>query len=474
MATRRPVATDIGGRRLARLGPRRAPDWQAERVQSVEEAFHALGRLEPDLLEDARSAWLALAGGGGPALVTQWRVQRYCWEELPRTWLAPAAGGVYWRRATALAVVLDGLGLSRYAAIARSEVTREILAIAEVAPERSLAVARRAAQRSGIEPPSTELLTWGASMGPAEAHALETVADTLELAVAAGELVPGGRGWRDRQSELTAAVLITGRDELQGRSIYEQVLRERMARWVRGSGSTTRSAMLSPLVPRLLDPVPPVVGAGARVVLRPLDWLLHEIREGLALTAAGYLPPRTVGHALDELGWREELIGVSHREVDAYPVLVLREAAARLGLVRRRGNRLLLTPTGRAAFADGAVLWTTVASRLVGPDHCAQAIAWEVVLAVLESGDLVVEEDVRALVQAVIIESGWRVGGRRQPSAEDTSPLFYAVLRELRWLELVEESGALLGRRLRARPEATSLLRAALRHRVLHRDVVLE
>jgi hypothetical protein len=48
------------------------------------------------------------------------------------------------------------------------------------------------------------------------------------------------------------------------------------------------------------------------------------------------------------------------------------------------------------------------------------------------------------------------------------------VLRELRWLELVEESGALLDRQLAARPGAADLFRAALRHRVLHRDVVPE
>ena len=444
-------------------------------MQSVEGAFAELEHVEPGLVEDARSAWTALTGGGGPELVTQWRVQRHCWEELPQTWLpAPAGTGAHRRRALALAALLDALGLSRYAMIARSETTREVLAVAEVAPDRARALARRAAQRSGIEPPNTELLTWGASLGPAEAYALETVADTLEMAVAAGELVPGGRGWRDRQGELTVAVLGGGRDELGGGAPYEQVLRERMARWVRGAGSTTRSAMLTPLVPRLFDPVEPATGAAARAVLRPLDWLISEVSDGLTLTAAGYLPPRTVTRALDELGWREELIGAAHREVDAYPVLVLRETAARLGLVRRRSTRLLLTPTGRAAYSDGEVLWTTVAARLVGPEHSALAVAWEVVLAVLETGDLVVEEDVRRVVQAVISESGWRVAGRRQPSEEDTSPLFYSVLRELRWLELVQESGALLGRRLRARPEATTLLRAALRHRVLHRDVVLE
>ena len=48
------------------------------------------------------------------------------------------------------------------------------------------------------------------------------------------------------------------------------------------------------------------------------------------------------------------------------------------------------------------------------------------------------------------------------------------VPRELRWMELVQESGALLDRQLQARPGAGDLFRAALRHRVLHRDVVPE
>ncbi len=198
----------------------------------------------PGPLERARGA------GGGPEQVTQWRVQRYCWDELPHTSLPGSTfpdatqGEGHRRRAVALAALLDELGLPRYAAIARSEVTGEVLALAQVAPERARALARRAAQRSGIEPPNTELITWGASLGPAEASALETVADTLELAVAAGELVPGGRGWRERQGELAAAVLMRARDDLAGRAPYQQLLCERMACWARGSGSTTRSSLL--------------------------------------------------------------------------------------------------------------------------------------------------------------------------------------------------------------------------------------
>jgi hypothetical protein len=439
-------------------------------VHSVEQALAAIGRAEPEVAEDARAAWESLTGGDGPESVTQWRLQQFCWDELNRSWMSDAAGR--WRVATALAALLDGLSMQRYAAIARSDTTRQILFTGDQAPDRGRTVVRRAMQRSGIEPPDTELLTWGAIMGQAEAQAREAVADRLEMAVAVGDLQPGARGWRDSQAEITLNVLLSPRLDLSGEALYDQILDERLDDWIRGPRSTTRGGLLAPLETSLRENVDPGMAAPARALLRPLDWLLTEIGDGLALTAAGYLPPRTVSRALDELGWRDELIGPANREVDAYPVLVLRETAQRLGLCRRRASRLTLTPSGRAALADGRTLWQAVAAGLVGPEHSALAVAWEVVLAVLAPGDVVGEEDVRTLVQAVITESGWRVAGRRTPSESDTSALFFAVLRELRWMELVEESGALLDRQLRARSGAADLFRAALRHRVLHRDIV--
>ena len=438
---------------------------------SVEQALAALAQVEPDLAEEARASWEALTGGDGPQAVTQWRLQQFCWDRLVRSW--PTEPAKRWQAAQALAALLDALGMHRYAEIARGETTQQILLTGDAAPDRGRTMIRRALQRSGIEPPHTELLTWGAVMGPAEAHALEAVADRLELEVAAGNLQPGARGWRDQQAEITIGVLTAPHPDLGGRAPYEGVLDERVNRWIRGPRSTTRGALLAPLEARLREPVDSGLAAPARAMLRPLDWLLTEIGEGVTLTAAGYLSPRTVSRALDELGWREELIGASNREVDAYPVLVLREAAHRLGLVRRRGPRLMLTPTGRDAVADGRVLWNAVAAGLIGPDYYALAVTWEVVIAVLEPGDVVAEGDVRALVQAVVTESGWRVAGRRESTDADTSGLFFSVLRDLRWLELVEESGALLDRTLKARPGVPALLRAALRHRVLHREIVL-
>ena len=170
-------------------------------MHSVEQALAALGRVDATLGEDARAAWETLTGGEGPEVLTQWRLQQFCWEELARGW--PEDGASRWRIALALAALLDELGLQRYAVIARSDTTRQVLIGGEQAPDRGRVLARKAAQRSGIEPPNTEFVTWGAVMEPAEAYALESVADRLELAVATGDLLPGSRGWRDAQAEIT-------------------------------------------------------------------------------------------------------------------------------------------------------------------------------------------------------------------------------------------------------------------------------
>jgi hypothetical protein len=439
-------------------------------VNSVEQALADVSRVHPDLVDDARAAWDALTGGEGPGSLTQWRLQQFCWDGLVRAWAGD--GATRWRLALALAALLDALGMPRYAAIARSETTRELTTSGESQVDRGRSSLRRAMQRSGIEPPDTELITWGSIMGSAESEAIEAVADRLELAVAVGDLQPGGRGWRDQQTEITLEELRRPRIAYAGRSLYDVILEERLDEWIRGPRSTTRSALLAPLEFRLVDPIDAGLAAPARELLRPLDWLLTEIGEGLTLTAAGYLPPRTVSKALDDLGWRDQIIGPATREVDAFPVLALRETATRLGLLRRRGNRLVPTPSGRAALNDGRVLWQAVAAAIVGPEHSALSVAFEVVLALLEPGDLVPEEDVRRLVQAVVTESGWRLAGRREPAESDTSALFYAVLRELRWLELVRENGSLLERRLQAAEGASDLFRASLRHRVLHRVIV--
>ena len=68
-----------------------------------------------ELAESARAAWDALTGGAGPEVVTQWRVQLFCWDHLTR-WGADAAER--WQVATGLAALLEALGMERYAGLA--------------------------------------------------------------------------------------------------------------------------------------------------------------------------------------------------------------------------------------------------------------------------------------------------------------------------------------------------------------------
>jgi hypothetical protein len=83
-----------------------------------------------------------------------------------------------------------------------------------------------------------------------------------------------------------------------------------------------------------------------------VGWLLNRVGEqGIRLTAAGYLPPKVVTAAMDELGWRAKWIGSCTREDTTAPILELRETAQQLKLLRKYRGQLLLTKTG-AAFRD--------------------------------------------------------------------------------------------------------------------------
>jgi hypothetical protein len=103
----------------------------------------------------------------------------------------------------------------------------------------------------------------------------------------------------------------------------------------------------------------------AASMVQQFTWLLHRIGdEGIKLTAAGYLPPAHVLAAMDELGMHEEWIGKGNREDMTLPVLELREATQKLGLVRKSRGRLLLTKQGQRFRNDPVALWWHVAQKV--------------------------------------------------------------------------------------------------------------
>nr|WP_223884007.1 plasmid pRiA4b ORF-3 family protein [Pseudarthrobacter sp. BIM B-2242] len=118
-----------------------------------------------------------------------------------------------------------------------------------------------------------------------------------------------------------------------------------------------------------LDGPATVEAAVAEAMTAPYLWLTRRVgREGLSLTAAGWLPPAVVREAMTELGWARDWIGKANREDQTLPVLQLRESAQRLGLVRKIKGRLVLTSAAKRLLDDPAGLWLFLA-RSVAHRH---------------------------------------------------------------------------------------------------------
>ncbi|MEO5965961.1 MAG: hypothetical protein ABIR11_10890, partial [Candidatus Limnocylindrales bacterium] len=167
----------------------------AERVDGV---IASVERHDAALARWMRVAADGLTADEGEEVITQADLQRYLWYDLPRR-----APDDTWRPvAEAAGVLLALLGLDRYAAIARSATTTAVLEAWGDAPGKGFAQFRAASAASGVEPPDTELLTWGEVFGLEEAWARQAVEAALERAIVAGELQPGRGSWR----KLTARV----------------------------------------------------------------------------------------------------------------------------------------------------------------------------------------------------------------------------------------------------------------------------
>ena len=96
-----------------------------------------------------------------------------------------------------------------------------------------------------------------------------------------------------------------------------------------------------------------------------VGWLLNRVGEhGIRLTAAGYLPPKVVTAAMDELGWRAKWIGSCTREDTTAPILELRQTAQQLKLLRKYRGQLLLTKIGAALRHDPEALRRHLAQSL--------------------------------------------------------------------------------------------------------------
>jgi len=149
--------------------------------------------------------------------------------------------------------------------------------------------------------------------------------------------------------------------------------------------------------------------AEAAQLLEPYLLLLEAIGDGVALTAAGYLPPALVEHLADRTGVTGWWIGAANREDLTVPVARLRASARTLGLISVRKGRLAPTAVARRYRDRPLALWRHLISRLpVGRTDFDRQAGW-ITTAVIAGGAPAEHwhTEIAALLQAL----GWRTQG---------------------------------------------------------------
>jgi len=371
-------------------------------AKRVDAAVEAIVRRDPTLGEWAQVAADGLTAGEGEEVLGQALVQDFLWYRLPakypeRAWLPLAR---------AAAALLGELGLERYASIVASDMTTTILEAWREDSVRGFARYRAAAAASGVKPPDTDLLAWGSVMGFDEASAYAQLEMKLEEAIVAGRFAPGATGWRSRAASLTEEVLREAPPRDRRRSWLEMILSERRRTWVemahpdglrrwraaRADESTSPSDRP--------DDLEPVVGA--------MSWLLETCRHGVELTQSGCLTPALVRECVELFGWWD-WPGQPRSEVEVHQLGALRETAARLRLVTKRGRRLGTSRRGVVLLEDPVALWRAVATTIGATDDYTAMLS-ELIAHRLLAGPALGNE-LEASIAPVITAQGWRSGG---------------------------------------------------------------
>ena len=120
--------------------------------------------------------------------------------------------------------------------------------------------------------------------------------------------------------------------------------------------------------------------------------------------------------AVEEFGWRDQLVGTLRQELDVFPLHTLRGMAqSEMGAIRRRSTSLVLTKTGRLMTADPAARWHIGTAALIGPDDGPQpdfpvAVREAALMVILTSGPTGYDELTKLLTDMHGVE-GWAAAG---------------------------------------------------------------
>jgi hypothetical protein len=394
---------------------------------SESQALETLSREDPEAAGDARAALAWLTGDQGLETISLLRLQEFLWYALPVKWPMSTPGRVGVAKALGRLFLLAGM--ERYAGVCSSAGTEKIITAYADGHEDGITAYTEAIEESNAAPPDTELLAWGSVMGSQERAAYDACAAALELAFASGELSVGARGWRTRRVDIVNRWLClpggatppdppehggAPRPRIPPSAPPDtwlgRISAERIDAWAHGRPGE-RSRLARGLIPRLLEP--PAVPDDPLPTLR---WLLARADEGLRLTARHYIAPALVTEAVEEFGWRDQLVGTLRQELDVFPLHTLRGMAqSEMGAIRRRSTSLVLTKTGKLMTADPAARWHIGTAALIGPDDGPQpdfsvAVREAALMVILTSGPTGYDELTKLLTDMHGVE-GWAAGG---------------------------------------------------------------
>lgn len=193
-------------------------------------------------------------------------------------------------------------------------------------------------------------------------------------------------------------------------------------------------------------------------IVRPYGWLMSAVGiDGLALTAAGWMPPSTVLAGMTELGWLDDWVGKGNREELTPPIAHLRETAQRMGLVRVQKQRLLLGAAAKDALGDPRRQLRLIADGLYRKLSDAEIDAAALLLLAIADGT---PRGQRWESVAFGLEAcGWQSSSRQEFTASDIA---HATFHVQRVLDLVGESSR-RARRREEDPDVQMFAKVALR-----------
>jgi hypothetical protein len=220
------------------------------------------------------ACWYDVSNDRPNYLMSQFDVQNFLWLTLPQLLRRPPADlnpMPGWSSVVEEAAwFFERLDQPRYAALCRSERTREILESSDDQLH-SFELYAQATHESGIMPPAGLRIAWLDHPGPREEALYDAITRALERAIVSGELDP------DDESKRLAVALGVLEQPPDGHTepMQELMLAERLARLHERSGSQTVRELLvrvGPDVAKQTDLTPEILLAGTR----PLAQVVHE------------------------------------------------------------------------------------------------------------------------------------------------------------------------------------------------------